>query len=1319
MSSACGTEAPYEPADLNSDFRGESSSISGCVDGQTRACHLTLDRHGDILSCYVGTQACGNGQWGECGGGQVVDEELTEEQRSALNLAALTTTSACTDNPCDPSCRTFKDVPPAATQDTYHLGKSDYDWEVGTLSGLPPGLVSKGLIEPCETGSDCQFNTYCVNPDSSTCDHDMCASGDAMTDSCNSCVDKVCDSDPTCCTRATAACTHNQCETGAALKSDCDPCVTSVCSAYPNCCKSSGSWDATCVAAVTSVCGATCGCCTGDTGYDGKCYSAPQAAQSWTAGRTTCQAHGQSWELAAVDNAGENSYLYGLNSHDHWLGLTEANSVGTTSNWAWSSASPSGSWNESTKTGLSYTNFASGEPNSSSYWKGASYGNWKNCARLKAGNGGTWTAEECSNTYEPLCEGPGLCLGKAPPPYVACSHDPCQTGAALNANCDACAKAVCAADSTCCSSSWTASCVALVASKCGTQQCGCASGETSYGGHCYYYESTTKSWLTARTSCQTRGTGWDLASVTDASEETSFEGQYTGHSSSDMWIGFQESSGKWTWANGDPSGTWKESGGGSIYTHWKTGQPDAIGNNCLMMSTGGYWYDQGCTSTLKSLCEGPVSKISATKAVTPLGSMGTSDGGGIGETRTWSSSCVDKVKSVCDADCSASDGLGEGSCLPWYPGQTDSTCNDIDLAIGIPCGSSIPVCNHGTKDAPAGIKLVHFPANSQQYPSCSPDLSHPQMYECTTKAAIPAGRCIDVTDCPKLVGNREFMVNPAGSGHISECSCLDNWSLYSGGTCGTPICAGGTSVSTLKRRPVDIIISVDNSGSMQNVIKAIQDRINGDFATIIGNSGVDYRVIIVSRYGNVNIANYDCSSGFSCAYMEAYAICIGSPLSGLTCPTSALSSTPTLANVASRFYQHSTDIGSRDILCKLLDSYDTSDPYPNARTSWTSVAPSGWGAFLRKEALKEFVLVTDDGIAATGGTGECASSTGITDDLTGANNWDKALRQMAPDQFGAYNSSSPATNRNYILHSIIGMAGNAATPTALQPTDAVETKCCKNGSTSSRTCPANSADTTGGIRYGSAYQELSRMSGGLRYPICFNSNFNDIFNAIAAKVVDGAKVSCDFTLQNASSFDINTAQVLFQKDSKSTAVALTRASSLSSCGTNQWYSPNTKDLSILSLCPSTCTTAQASSSASISVEVGCQRNGYYDPYSFTQVYQSTCDFDELVQWEFLKAAGTTPADSNIVLSIRVAATEDDLKNQTWKPLSRLSTAAGNSTCTTPSVKGCPLDVYSTLGIPGAHATFAEVKVEVNPSSAKTDISSLKTLELSHSCVPAQ
>ena len=73
-------------------------------------------------------------------------------------------------------------------------------------------------------------------------------------------------------------------------------------------------------------------------------------------------------------------------------------------------------------------------------------------------------------------------------------------------------------------------------------------------------------------------------------------------------------------------------------------------------------------------------------------------------------------------------------------------------------------------------------------------------------------------------------------------------------------CSGVRDSVPLGRKPVDIILVVDNSGSMTDEIVAIQNNINSGFADILSRSGLDYRVIAVARHGSASAAQSICIS---------------------------------------------------------------------------------------------------------------------------------------------------------------------------------------------------------------------------------------------------------------------------------------------------------------------------------------------------------------------------------------------------------------------------------------------------------------------------
>lgn len=403
-------------------------------------------------------------------------------------------------------------------------------------------------------------------------------------------------------------------------------------------------------------------------------------------------------------------------------------------------------------------------------------------------------------------------------------------------------------------------------------------------------------------------------------------------------------------------------------------------------------------------------------------------------------------------------------------------------------------------------------------------------------------------------------------------------------------CASETGVATLRKRPMDVIVAIDNSESMAGEIQQVQARINGDFASILDASAIDYRVILVSRYGNVFIHDFDGGG----ASDSAYSICVGAPLSKLTCPTtSATGTTPALANNAGKFYQHSTDMGSNDLWCRLLDAYTHSDPYPHARTqpvfgtttltAFSPVAPSGWSAFVRKDAYKVFIAITDDSPTRSSSTG-CSTLLSGNDEQAWATQFDAALRAADPAQF-----ETAAGDRNYVWYSIVGFAGNAVTnPTPLTPSDPVETRCCKGDGTAQATCQGTTGpNLQDSSEPGIGYQALSILTGGLRYPSCYNSNFNDIFNKIAEGVIEGAKASCEYDVPKPTHgiVDFDQTRVSY-KPGSGVSVPLDRHQSDADCGSGDGFYFSS-DFSKIELCPSTCTAVEGDPSVKVAIDFGC------------------------------------------------------------------------------------------------------------------------------------
>ncbi|HMJ15517.1 MAG TPA: lectin-like protein, partial [Polyangiaceae bacterium] len=335
----------------------------------------------------------------------------------------------------------------------------------------------------------------------------------------------------------------------------------------------------------------------------------------------------------------------------------------------------------------------------------------------------------------------------------------------------------------CCTDTWDASCVDLAGSLCGAARCTCGPDEImGPTGHCYYLGVQSADWRAARDACLARGAGWDLAKIDGPTENSFLSSLVPSHAGA--WMGLNDrppaQEGTYFWADGTPT----------TYTAWGTGEPNNFDDeDCveIHMFDGG-WNDSNCLFERDYVCERTVPNAS----------------------REWTQRCVNRVPSACNATCGST---SSGQCSPWNPGQTQVACAaQPDLALGTPCaGGQVPVCNHGTAPAPAGVTVAFFAPSTAQYPGCAPNLALARG-SCTTSTAIAPGQCVNLT-CAGLSDGDELMVNPAGGTQVPECACGDNWSIYSAAaSCSTPVCARSSSESFAKQPRVLIVL--DKSASM-------------------------------------------------------------------------------------------------------------------------------------------------------------------------------------------------------------------------------------------------------------------------------------------------------------------------------------------------------------------------------------------------------------------------------------------------------------------------------------------------------------------------
>jgi hypothetical protein len=356
-------------------------------------------------------------------------------------------------------------------------------------------------------------------------------------------------------------------------------------------------------------------------------------------------------------------------------------------------------------------------------------------------------------------------------------------------------------------------------------------------------------------------------------------------------------------------------------------------------------------------------------------------------------------------------------------------------------------------------------------------------------------------------------------------------------------CAVERAETVESKDPVDIIVIVDNSASMGDELAATERNINESFAAILEDSGLDYRMIALTLHRRAN------RTGFG---QSATMLCVAKPLSGLDDCTQA--DEPVFSD---RFFQYSTRIQSDDSFDVLLDTYappfdddDREDQFGNA--------PLGWSEWLRP-GVKKVILEMSDG----------------NEDMP-APDFVQALSELDPGAFGA-DPGQP----EFVFHSIVDVNEKADVTAPYLPGEAVEPITCSSSLPGATSVLATS---------GEVYQEMSRLTGGLRFPICQAAAYDVVFREIAGRVIAQSDIACDFPVPEAPvgrELDLDTVSVAIEHEGTGMATStLGQARLAADCGADAFYIEGAS----IRLCPEVCSAVRSEDGARVDVLFGCESN---------------------------------------------------------------------------------------------------------------------------------
>lgn len=365
-------------------------------------------------------------------------------------------------------------------------------------------------------------------------------------------------------------------------------------------------------------------------------------------------------------------------------------------------------------------------------------------------------------------------------------------------------------------------------------------------------------------------------------------------------------------------------------------------------------------------------------------------------------------------------------------------------------------------------------------------------------------------------------------------------------------CSSETVSAAVERLPVDILWVVDSSASMQSAIEQVQAGLN-DFAALVAARDLDYRVVMLSLRGR---------GLTTIRSRNRYQVCVPPPLSG-----------DDECGDGPRFLQSSIDILSTQPLEQLLGTLGQTIGY---REGEQRGGPP-WAHFLRAEATKTIVVVTDDNarMVLRDASGAYVAATPTTGDPAVTADFFEAY----PGGPSPFNSTvlpegilHPRWDRLFEGYTFAGIYGW--------------------GSEDDPSVRCRYPDGTQPTSAGQTYTELVRRTGGVRAPICSGAAaWAPFFDAVARTVERASRIDCAIDIPPppaGSFFDRDRINVLV--DLGEGTVRVGKVPDAAACDDRGgWYYDDDASPTEVNLCPATCEALQAAPGESrrVDVQFGC------------------------------------------------------------------------------------------------------------------------------------
>jgi hypothetical protein len=360
----------------------------------------------------------------------------------------------------------------------------------------------------------------------------------------------------------------------------------------------------------------------------------------------------------------------------------------------------------------------------------------------------------------------------------------------------------------------------------------------------------------------------------------------------------------------------------------------------------------------------------------------------------------------------------------------------------------------------------------------------------------------------------------------------------SGGSGGGEACA--IASASVLPSPVDVIVAVDQSASMGEEIAGVVQNLDQSLAATLAASGLDYHVIFVA--GD-----------------------LGLPM-------------------GPEYFHADAPVNSSDALTLLLWTYDGSYKAPNTCDKMPSPAVE-WKSRLRYEGYKVFIVVTDDdpssfdcdavASSCSGNCGGCQNECAgwcpnyqcptYADQPAAWGGADFPTELYALEPAGMF--GTPAEPK-WTMHAIVPVTAQLGPGDPIQP---LHTVCNANG---------NSGETSG-----VEYQKLAVARGGLRFPSC-DTDYSPVFETIAATIVP---LACRFEIEQTglgTPDPDHTNVTIDWGDAEGPQTIPQDESAPCDAGAQGWQW--TDDGTAIILCGAVCAALESSSTADVSITVGCE-----------------------------------------------------------------------------------------------------------------------------------